>query len=371
MSDTVLIAGGGTAGHLLPGIAIADALVESGVERERVHFAGGNRGVERELVPAAGYGLTELPGRGFQRRLTLENLSAALALLRGLVRGIGLVRRLRPDVVVVLGGYASFAAGVGAIVARRPIVLVEQNARAGAVNRALRRFAAASAVSFPGTDLPKATVTGNPLRAEIVSAAADRVADPSGARARAREALDLPQDRLVILVTTGSLGARTVNRAVLGLVDRWSDRDDLAIRHVIGRRDFADTTRPSTRGLAYQAVEYETQMADALTAADVAVTRAGGGVAELAAMGVPAILVPLPIAPRDHQRANAEALVAAGGAVLVDDADCDAARLAAELGPLIEDRSRLAAMAAAQRAVARADAAQAVAGLVLELAHGH
>ncbi len=183
--------------------------------------------------------------------------------------------------------------------------------------------------------------------------------------------LDLPLDRLVILVTTGSLGARTVNEAVLGLADRWSDRDDLAIRHVIGRRDFADTTPPTTHGLAYQAVEYETQMADALTAADVAVTRSGGGVAELAALGVPAVLVPLPIAPHDHQRANAEALVAAGGAVLLDDADCDADRLAIELEPLIEDRSRLAAMAEAQRAVARPGAAQAVAGLVLEVANGH
>lgn len=371
---SVLIAGGGTAGHLLPGLAVAEALVASGSERTRIAFAGGDRGVERELVPPAGFALTELPGRGIQRRLTVANLSAAWSLVRGLWRGIVLVRRARPDVVVVLGGYASFPCGVGAVLARRPLLLVEQNARAGAVNRLLRRFARASAVSFAGTDLPRATVTGNPLRPEVVAAAHDRDADPVTARRAARRELGLDDARTVVLVTTGSLGSRRVNTAVRELAEAWADRSDLAVRHVIGRRDFAalsaDPPAIPDGGLDYQAVEYEDRMATALAAADVAVTRAGGGVAELAAMGVPAVLVPLPIAPRDHQRANAEALRAAGGAVVLDDVDCDGRHLADTLAPMLEPQRRTE-MAAAMRSAAHLDAAASVASLVREVARGH
>ena len=370
----VLIAGGGTAGHLLPGLAVADALVDAGLARGDVTFAGGDRGVERELVPQAGFSLTELPGRGIQRRVSLANLGSAAALLRGLWRGVGLVRRTRPDVVVVLGGYASFACGVGAALTRRPLVLLEQNARAGAVNRVLRRFASASAVSFAGTDLPRATVTGNPLRPEVVAAALARDADPDGSRRAACRELGMPEARTTVLVTTGSLGARRVNTAVRDLVDRWADRTDVAVRHVIGRRDFASVSADSPAlpvgGLVYQAVEYEDRMATALAAADLAVTRAGGGVAELAALGVPAVLVPLPIAPRDHQRANAEALVDAGGAMLLEDGDCDADHLAALLEPLLADGQRRAAMAASMRAAAHLAAAASVAALVLEVARG-
>lgn len=370
----VIIAGGGTAGHLLPGIAIADALVAAGRPASSVAFVGGDRGVERTLVPAAGYEVTELPGRGIQRRLTAANLAAAWSLLRGVVAGVRLVRSRRPAVVVVLGGYASFACGVGAVVTRSPLVLVEQNARAGAVNRVLRRFAAASAVSFEGTDLPRSRVTGNPLRSAVVEAAARLAADPSDARRRARARFDIPEDRLVVVVTTGSLGARKVNQAVRELVELWAARDDVAIRHVVGRRDHAayvaDLPGLAPDGLCYQVVEYEDHMEDLLSAADVAVTRSGGGVAELAALGVPAVLVPLPGAPRDHQRANADHLVRGGAAILLDDDDCDGARLAQTLEELLADPGRLVAMRTAAEELARLDAAADAAALVEEVARG-
>ncbi len=370
----VLIAGGGTAGHVLPGLALADALVERGLPGDQVTFAGGDRGVERDLVGRAGFGLTELPGRGIQRRFTLSNVRALWALARGLVRGIGLVGRTRPDVVVVLGGYASFACGAGAVLRRRPLVLMEQNARAGAVNRLLGRWAAASAVTFGDTDLPRATVTGNPLRPEVVAAARARDVDPAGARRAACAALDLPEDRTILLVATGSLGARSVNEAVQGLVQAWRDRSDLAIRHVVGRRDYAMMRQLSGGGdgaLIYQLVEYEDRMATALSAADLALCRSGGGVAELAALAVPAVLVPLPIAPRDHQRANARSLVDAGAARLVPDAECDAEHLAEALGPILLDADLRARMARAMREAAHIDAAGAVADLVLEVAGAH
>jgi UDP-N-acetylglucosamine--N-acetylmuramyl-(pentapeptide) pyrophosphoryl-undecaprenol N-acetylglucosamine transferase len=249
-----------------------------------------------------------------------------------------------------------------------PIVVLEQNARAGAANRVLGRFARAAAVSFPGTDLRRAVVTGNPLRAEIRDAAEH----PDAAAARAE--LRLPPDRTVLAVFSGSLGSRRINEAVLALVERWGARTDLAVRHVIGRRDYASVRDrvPSLPGggLVYQVIEYEDRVDLLLAAADVAVTRAGGTVAELAAMGVPSILVPLPIATRDHQTANARVLVDAGAAVLVPDDELTPDRLERELDALLGDHERLGKMAAAMRGQAHLDAADRIASLIEEHARG-
>lgn len=358
-----LVAGGGTAGHVLPGLAVARALVARGHAAGSIHFVGSERGLEASLVPEAGFGLTVLPGRGIQRRLTLQNVGAVWGLLKAVVMGIGLVRRHRPAVVLVLGGYASVACVIGAVLWRVPIVVAEQNARAGAANRLAGRFAKAAAVPFPETDLPRKVVTGNPVRSEVL--AIDRVAD----RAPAREALGLPLDRTVVAVVTGSLGARRVNEAVLAAVPAWSDRADLAIRHVIGSRDFdgmsADAPELPEGGLLYQQVRYEDRMDLVLAAADLLIGRAGGTtVAELAEVGLPGLLVPLPIAPRDHQTANAAALVRAGAAILVPDGELDGERVVRELRPLLDDPARLVVMGAAARSLARPDAADRVADLV-------
>lgn len=363
-----LVAGGGTAGHLLPGLSVAQALVAAGHDHSEVHFVGAERGPESELVPAQGFTVDVLPGRGVARRLTLANVGAVLDLARALVRGVGLVRRHRPAVVVVLGGYASFACGVGAVLCRVPLVLLEQNRRAGAVNRVLRWFAAASAVSFPGTDLPRATVVGNPLRPEVRAMAEH----PRPAEARA--ALGLPSDRTVVAVFSGSLGSRRINEAVRAVVGRWADRSDLAVRHVVGARDFdtyvVDAPTPPEGGLIYQVLAYEDRMHLLLDAADVAVTRSGGTVFELMAAGLPSILVPLPIAPRDHQMANARAVEATGGAVVVPDAELDADRLEHELGALLDHPERLAEMGAAMRSAATVDAAERAAAVIEGVARG-
>jgi UDP-N-acetylglucosamine--N-acetylmuramyl-(pentapeptide) pyrophosphoryl-undecaprenol N-acetylglucosamine transferase len=361
-----IIAGGGTGGHLLPGLAVAQSLVATGHGPETIHFVGSTTGVEARTVPAAGFSLDELPGRGVQRRLTLDNVSAVLGIVRGFFRALGIVRRRRPKVVVALGGFASVACGLAAVVLRIPVVVLEQNARAGAANRLVGWRAAAAAVSFPGTDLPRAVVTGNPLRPAI------RAAAENPDRDAAREALDLPVDRAVIAVFSGSLGSRRINETVRDLAERWKDRDDLAIRHVIGSRDYADfiTRAPSVGLLVYQVVEYEERMDLLLGAADVGVTRSGGSVAELAAMGVPAVLVPLPIATRDHQTANARVLVDSGAAVLIPDAELTTDRLEAELDPILADADRRRAMAAAMRANAHLDATERVAALIEQEAAG-
>ena len=369
------IAGGGTAGHLLPGMAVAEALVARGHERSTIHFVGGSRGPETTLVPEAGFPLTALAGRGITRKVSFASLAAAFGVARGVVSGIGLIRRLRPQVVVVLGGYAAVPCTIGAILWRVPIVVMEQNARAGAANRLAGRFAKAAAVPFDDTDLPRRVLTGNPVRPEIL--AVDRQRD----RATARDELDLPSDRVVLAVFSGSLGSRRINTAVRLLSERWAGRSDLAIHHVVGARDWdaeladpsmsttptLDTGAPAGVGLDYRRVRYEDRMPLLLSAADLAICRAGGStVAELAVVGLGAVLVPLPIATRDHQTANAAPLVRAGAAVVVADDELDVDRLEAVLTPLLSEPGRLDAMAAAARTLATPDAAERVADLVEE-----
>jgi undecaprenyldiphospho-muramoylpentapeptide beta-N-acetylglucosaminyltransferase len=346
---------------------VARALVERGHDPAQIHFVGSQRGIETRLVPEAGFSLTALPGRGIQRRLTIENISAVFGLLRAIMSGLVLVRRRRPAVVLIVGGYASVACVVAAVIWRVPIVVAEQNAVAGAVNRLAGRFAKVCAVAFPGTDLPRAVVTGNPVRSDVL--AIDRECD----RVSARVQLEVPLDRTLIAVVSGSLGARRVNLAVREALGLLADRSDLAIRHVVGRRDWESMSEPPfdlpSDGLLYRVVDYEDRMDLVLAAADLLIGRAGGTtVAELAEVGLPGLLVPLPGAPRDHQSANAAALVAAGAAVVIPDGELDGARLVRELRPLLDSPEVLRSMERASRSMAHPDSAARVAALLTEVA---
>lgn len=356
-----LIAGGGTAGHVVPALAVAKALVARGHRPDEIHFVGARRGMEAELVPAAGFGITLLPGRGInERKLTLANVLAAGALAGAGAAGVGVVARHRPAVVLCVGGYASLAPGIAAGILRRPLVLHEQNAVPSAANKVNSRFARACAVSLPGTPLARPVLTGNPVSAEFASL--DRT--PAAKRA-ARARLGLDPDKTLIAAWGGSLGSRRINEAVGGLVAAWSDRAELVVHHVVGRRDFPGWRSPAAGRITYRAVEYESAMADLLVAADVGVSRAGATtVAELAMAGLPAILVPLPIATEDHQSANARVLVDAGGALTVQDRDLDTTSLAALLEPLIADPERRSRMSKAMSTLGRPDAAERVAELM-------
>ncbi|MEX0768534.1 MAG: UDP-N-acetylglucosamine--N-acetylmuramyl-(pentapeptide) pyrophosphoryl-undecaprenol N-acetylglucosamine transferase [Microthrixaceae bacterium] len=357
-----IIAGGGTAGHVIPGIAIAKALQARGHQAASLHFVGAERGIEARLVPESGFDITLLPGRGIQRRLTLENLSAIWGIIRAVTQSIALVRRRQPAVVLALGGFASVACAIAAVLWRVPLIIADQNARAGASNRLVARWAKACAVPFKETDLPRAVITGNPVREEILRAGADRQ------KSAAQSELGLPTDRTVIVVFAGSLGSRRLNEAVYGAVPLWSTRSDIAIHHVIGERDFADRPALQTKNLVYQSVRYEERMDLVLAAADLAICRSGGTtVAELAVVGVASILVPLPIATRDHQTANAQPLVKAGAAVLIADAEFDADRLVVEVEGLMgldTASCRLAAMGQAATQLGYPHAADAVADLI-------
>lgn len=365
-SDTrVLITGGGTAGHVLPGIAIARELLDRGLRTAEVHFVGSERGVERRLVPGAGFSLTVLPGRGIQRRLTVDNIGAIAGLCRAIGLALKLIRRRRPEVVVSLGGYASIPCAVWAIAFRIPIVVAEQNAVPGIANRIVGRFAKTCGVSFEGTDLPRAVWTGNPVRAEILAL------DRADVRDDARRRLGLPLDRFVVAVFGGSLGALRINNAVLAALITWRERTDLAVRHVIGRRDFEEiidrVPLVAADAMVYQPLEYEDDMASLYGAADLVVCRAGAtSVAELAILGLPSVLVPLPGAPGDHQTANALALVNCGAAVLVADTELDGPRLVAEVDALLNSPERCGEMSVSSHSVARSDAAERLVDLVFD-----
>ncbi len=365
-----VIAGGGTAGHVVPAIAIGQALVARGHAPDSIHFVGSSRGMERHLVPAAGFTVTLLPGRGLARRPTLANVGAVAGLAAAAVMAVVLMGRRRPAVVVAVGGYASAACVAAAVLWRVPLVVAEQNAVPGLANRVAARVARASAVSFPGTPLPRAQVTGNPVRREMLGV--DR--RPEG-RAVARAQLNVDPDAMLVVVAGGSLGARRINDAVIGLAADWARRPGWAVRHVVGERDWEELSEaapPSVPGgLRYEQVRYEDRMDRVYAAADIAVHRAGAStVAELAVAGVPAILVPLPGAPGDHQTANAQRLAAVGAAVVVSDAELDAPRLEAELDRLAAEPDTRAAMAVAAAGLARPAAADDVAGLAERFARG-
>jgi UDP-N-acetylglucosamine--N-acetylmuramyl-(pentapeptide) pyrophosphoryl-undecaprenol N-acetylglucosamine transferase len=365
-----LIAGGGTAGHVQPAIAIARGLVARGHRASSIELVGSERGIESRLVPAAGFALTLLPGRGIERRISLQNVRSLFSLVVAFGRAWRLVGKKRPRVVVSVGGYASVPCALAAVLRRVPIVVAEQNAAPGAANRIVARFAKASAVSFPDTPLPRPIVTGNPVRPEVL--AIDRARDATGARTK----LDVEPGRRMVLVFGGSLGALRINRAAVEAVRMWAGRGDLHVRHVVGKRDWDEIAGPGSpippgAPLRYQAIEYDDDMPTSLAAADVVVCRSGSSTSfELLAAGLPSVLVPSPHVTADHQTANARHLERAGAAVVVPDAELDGGRLVAEVDTLLADPRRLATMAAAARAAARPDAADAIAALVEEHARG-
>ena len=363
-----VVTGGGTGGHVYPALAVADELVARGHDRGTVRFLGSERGLEATAVPAAGFAIELLPGRGFRRSLApkalLRNLRTAADTVVAVGFAVASLRRLRPAVVFGVGGYAAAPGVLAARLLRIPVVVHEQNAAPGVVNRVAVALGARAAVSLPDTPLRGAVLTGNPVRAAIVDGGGRRSVAPAG---------DGP--RAYVGVFGGSLGARRINDATLDLARRWHDRPDRTIRHVTGRRDYqrcvderahrVPETDGGSTGLVYEVVEYEDDMAALYARADVVVTRAGAvTVAELAVSGTPAVVVPLPGAPSDHQTANGRALAAAGAAVLLPDTECDGERLARELDALLADPARLATMRSGATALARPDAAARVADLV-------
>jgi UDP-N-acetylglucosamine:LPS N-acetylglucosamine transferase len=333
-----------------------------GLSHDEIGFVGSTRGNESTLVPEAGFSLDTLPGRGVPRTVGLDAIKSIGELLRAQFQARSLIKRRNPAVVVCLGGFAAFAPSVAAWTLGVPVVVSEQNARASAVNRLVSRFAASCALPFPPTDLPNGVLTGNPIRMAIADALADRSPER---RRRARSTLGVDDDVTLLAVWAGSLGAGSMNRAVRALAGLWADRRDVMIYHVVGQRN-PEALLPLESGSSdrYITVPYETDMPSLLLAADLALTRGGAStIAELAVAALPAAIVPLPTAPRQHQLANARELEGVGRAIVLQDDVLSGEYLRRHLEPLLEP-DRRAAMSAAMPSVDHANAAREVARLV-------
>ncbi len=330
---------------MVPALAVADELRAEGAE---VRFVGGQR-AELELVPGAGYELDVLAVEGLSRTNPLRAARAVAKAAAAVVRSVRLLRRERPDAVMGGGGYVAGPVGLAAVLLRIPLVLTEADSHLGVANRLLAPFARRVFLAFPiaGRDGDRYWVTGRP------------VPEPCTDRDAARAGLGIDADETCVLVFGGSLGARRINEAA---VDAFAAAP-FRVLHACGTRDHAELAARlgDPPPANYDLRPFISPFAPALAAADLVVARAGGSIFEIAAHGRPALLVPYPHATADHQAANARWMVDGGAAVVVPDDELTAERLAREVGDLLADRSRLAAMANASASLARPDAARAVA----------
>lgn len=382
------IAGGGTASHAIIAVEVARALTARGIDPAAIQLIGSVTGREEGPLVGHGFPLLRLSGRGIVRAQSAasvrRNLSAAAGLLWATLRALATFVRRRPRVMVGAGGYASLPPGLAAALLRIPLVLLNADVEPGRANALLSRAAAACAVATPATPLPRAVVTGAPLRPQILG-----VHRNPESRAAARRALGIPEGRCVVCFVGGSLGARRVNLAAADLAERWRGRSDVALFQVTGRRHFdelvvASAPAPHTThgdgssshassGPWRRVVPFQDDMALVYEVADLMVCRSGAmTVAELAVVGVPSVLVPLAGAPGDHQTKNARILADAGAAVIVADAGCSGAALEPVLDGLLGDPARLEAMGRAALDVGRRlghrDAAARIAELVCQVA---
>lgn len=343
----IVIAAGGTAGHVVPALAVADALRARGAS---VVFVGGDR-AEQSLVPAAGYELHSLQVLPLPRRHPSDLARAAAVDGEALLASRRLLRGLAPQVVFGGGGYVAGPVGLAARVQRIPLVLLESDSRLGLTNRLLAPFARRVCLAFPiaGRTGPRYRLTGRPVPLSVV--------DRAGARAR----FGITPHEDCVVVFGGSQGARSINRAAVEAFAGARFR----VLHAAGDRDLAQLHAP---GPHYDLRGYIPDFSEALMAGDLVVGRSGASVFEVAAAGRPMVLVPYPHATADHQAENARYVERLGAAVVIPDWELTAQRLASEVGALLADRKRLKAMARASSSLARPHAAADVAEELLAAA---
>jgi UDP-N-acetylglucosamine--N-acetylmuramyl-(pentapeptide) pyrophosphoryl-undecaprenol N-acetylglucosamine transferase len=364
MALKVVIAGGGTGGHLYPGIAVARELMR--MASAEVTFAGTSAGIESRIVPREGFELDVIRSAGLKGKSIGALMRGAMLVPAGVIDARRLLRRRMPKVVVGVGGYSSGPVVLAAVLRGIPTLVMEQNAMPGFTNRTLASVVRAAAVTWPETAKffgSKAFVSGNPVRAEFLqtvegtNAAADR--DERGTHP-AR-----------VLIFGGSQGAHAINLAMVEAAPELVRRHPgLQIVHQTGAADLERVGDGYTRaGVAARVEPFLYAMDREMTEADLVICRAGATtLAELAAAARPAVLVPLPTAADDHQRTNAEATARAGAAVVLEQRDLTGASLAGNVSRLLEDPGLRARMSASARALAKPDAARVIAEHVIELA---
>jgi UDP-N-acetylglucosamine--N-acetylmuramyl-(pentapeptide) pyrophosphoryl-undecaprenol N-acetylglucosamine transferase len=337
----IVIGAGGTAGHVVPALAVADALRADGAE---VAFIGGER-AELELVPEAGYELRTLRVQPLYRKQPLRAARAAAVDAAALLAARRLLAELRPAAVMGAGGYVAGPVGLAAVLRRVPLVLCEADSHLGLTNRLLAPVAKRVCLAFPiaGRDGDRYLITGRPIP------------PPATDRKAARERFGIGAEETCVLVFGGSQGARSINHAA---VEAFAGAR-LHVLHAAGERDLPDLQAP---GPHYDLRGYISDFGEALLASDLVIARSGGSIFEIAAAGRPAVLIPYPHATADHQTANARYMEEAGAAIVIPDDELSPARLALEVGGLLADPGRLTQMARASAALAKPNAAQDIAG---------
>lgn len=347
----VLVAGGGSGGHVFPAIAIANEVVRRWPQAD-VLFVGAQGKMEVTAVPAAGYRIVALPIRGLVRGSIWKNIGVPFRLLYSVLRALAVIRRFRPNVVVGVGGYASAPVLVAAAMLSVPTIIQEQNSFAGLTNRKLAGHVAKVCVAFEGMeryfDAQKIVNTGNPIRKSLL----DRVSIKE-----ARAHFGIEADKKVVLMVGGSLGARTFNDVVVRERIRIGEADELVLIWQVGSFYYEEYSRHEVASLTnVRCLQFVQRMDLAYALADVVVSRAGAiAIAELAALGKSAILVPSPNVAEDHQTKNASAIAAKNAAILVRDDEAGESLWSTVLG-LLDDEKKKNALAENIALLGRRDA---------------
>ena len=338
-----VVTGGGTSGHVIPAIAICELLTEAGHQVSDIRYVGSRRGVERELMKSTQIESEYLPISGLQRSWSFQGMTRNVVLpwrlLRSRVLARGLLKLWNPSVVVSVGGYASEPMSRAALASNVPLVCVSYDRTPGLATRRQAKLATISAVAFEGSSLPRSVLTGAPVRNQL------RLLDVSTSRGSSRAALGIAPDAHMVVVMGGSLGSGVLNAMVADLLIELSGTQSV-VYHICGQRFERDPMPHVPVGVQYIRVGYEDRMADVYSALDVLVSRAGASsVAEIATVGVAAVLVPWPDAADGHQELNARWLTDVGAGILMDDAACSDGRAVAEVTQLLANTQRISELA--------------------------
>jgi len=357
----ILIAAGGTGGHIYPAIALAQELKSQSPDCE-ILFLGSEEGLERDLVTKAGFELKLIKARALLRKLSYKALSAPFICAVGFFQALRIIKEFSPRFLVSFGGYVSLPAALAAISLGCPLLIHEQNILPGMTNRFLARFADKVFLSFEESknylsfDKSKGCVVGNPVRREIF------LAD----RAEARQKLGYGPDDLVVMVVGGSQGARKINEVLVRALPRLKEIKGLKLFHIVGKRDSAWINQLLGKEdyPFYQKADYLYNMAEVLAAADLVISRAGAtALAEFMARGLPMILIPFPFSAEGHQKLNASWAEEKGAAIVIEDELLSVEELCRQLEKAIKN---LKVMSQAAMKLARKDAAKTVAHWILE-----
>lgn len=364
----VILTGGGTGGHIYPALAIAKGLLLSD-PRTEILYVGIKDGMEARLVPEAGIAFEGISGKGLPRKLSLDTIKVLGKSLKALWETKNILRKFHPDLVIGTGGYVSGPVVLTASIFNVPTLLHEQNALPGITNRILARFVRRVMVTFPES-MPRfgasknIELVGLPVRPEI-----GRITREAGVKK-----FGLRADRLTLLVTGGSRGALTINRAMIVVLEHLAQHKNIQVIWATGKETHSETIKElEKRGIPWQrpgwrVLEYLEGMPEALACADLYIGRAGAAsLAELMVAGIPSVLIPYPYAAENHQEYNAQALVKIGAAQVILDSDCDGERLWKEVEGLVSQPKLLTTMGTAARTLAQPQALNKIVDLCKEI----